>query len=148
MPATLQTSTIDLWSDDVLNDPYPAFTELREQAAAVYLEPNDVWVITRYKEIRDALADWETFTSTKVAFNEKTNEVLTGTTLASDPPLHTTLRAALRPRFSVRTTWNPNSSAIAGVASVDPSSTTITSTRAESWASTLSRAAGRNAAAL
>jgi len=102
MPATLQTSTIDLWSDDVLNDPYPAFTELREQAAAVYLEPNDVWVITRYKEIRDALADWETFTSTKVAFNEKTNEVLTGTTLASDPPLHTTLRAALSENLTPR----------------------------------------------
>ena len=102
MPATLQTSTIDLWSDEILRDPYPAFGELREQAAAVYLEPNDVWVITRYREIRDALADWETFTSTKVAFNEKTNEILTGTTLASDPPLHTTLRAALSENLTPR----------------------------------------------
>lgn len=102
MPATLQTSVIDLWSDEVLRDPYPAFTELREQAAAVYLETNDVWVITRYNEIRDTLNDWETFTSTKVAFNPQTNEVLTGTTLASDPPLHTTLRAALSENLTPR----------------------------------------------
>src|SRR4026207_1113801 len=95
MPATLQTSVIDLWSDENLRDPYPLFTELREQAAAVSLEQNDVWVITRYQQIRDVLGDWETFSSTKVAFNEKTNEILTGTTLASDPPLHTPPRAAL-----------------------------------------------------
>ena len=102
MPATLQTSVIDLWSDENLRDPYPLFTELREQAAAVYLEQNDVWVITRYQEIRDVLGDWETFSSTKVAFNEKTNEILTGTTLASDPPLHTPLRAALSENLTPR----------------------------------------------
>ena len=61
MVAVLQTSDIDLWSDEVLLDPYPVFTELREQAAAVRLEKNDVWVLTRYQEIREALGNWEAF---------------------------------------------------------------------------------------
>lgn len=102
MTATLQTSDIDLWSDETLKNPYPAFTQWREQAAAVYLETNDVWALTRYDVIRDALADWETFTSTKIAFNPQMNEVLTGTSLASDPPLHTSLRAALTENLSPR----------------------------------------------
>ena len=100
--ATMQSSSIDIWSDEVLSDPYPAFTELREQASAVFLETREVWVLTRYDAIRDALADWESFSSTKVAFNPQMNEVLTGTTLASDPPLHTTLRAALSENLTPR----------------------------------------------
>lgn len=100
--AVLQSSSIDIWSDEVLSDPYPAFTELREQAAAVHLEARDVWVLTRYAEIRDALSDWESFSSTKVAFNPQMNEVLTGTTLASDPPLHTQLRATLSENLTPR----------------------------------------------
>ena len=95
MVAVLQTSDIDLWSDEVLLDPYPAFTELREQAAAVRLEKNDVWVLTRYREIREALGNWETFSSTAVAFNPDMNGALAGTSLAADPPQHEALRSAL-----------------------------------------------------
>ncbi len=102
MIATTQTSDIDIWSDEVLADPYPAFTELREQAPVVYLPERDVWLLTRYAEIRDALGDWESFSSTKVAFNAQMNEVLTGTTLASDPPMHTQLRAALSENLTPR----------------------------------------------
>ncbi len=100
--ATMQSSSIDIWSDEVLGDPYPAFTELREQAAAVFLEARDVWVLTRYDAIREALSDWESFSSTRVAFNPQMNEVLTGTTLASDPPLHTSLRATLSENLTPR----------------------------------------------
>ncbi|WP_417563110.1 cytochrome P450 [Microbacterium sp.] len=96
------TSAMDIWSDEILADPHDAFTELREQGAAVYLESSDVWAITRYDEIRSALADWETFTSTRVAFNPQMNEVLIGTSLASDPPLHTQMRAALTENLTPR----------------------------------------------
>jgi cytochrome P450 len=102
MVAVLQTSDIDLWSDEVLLDPYPAFTELREQAAAVRLEKNDVWVLTRYQEIREALANWETFSSTAVAFNPDMNGALVGTSLATDPPQHEALRSALTENLSPR----------------------------------------------
>lgn len=102
MVAVLQTSDIDLWSDEVLLDPYPVFTELREQAAAVRLEKNDVWVLTRYQEIREALGNWEAFSSTAVAFNPDMNGALVGTSLATDPPQHEALRSALTENLSPR----------------------------------------------
>ncbi|MGM0930276.1 MAG: cytochrome P450 [Actinomycetota bacterium] len=102
MVAVLQTSDIDLWSDEVLLDPYPTFTELREHAAAVRLEKNDVWVLTRYQEIREALGNWEDFSSTAVAFNPDMNGALVGTSLATDPPQHEALRSALTENLSPR----------------------------------------------
>jgi cytochrome P450 len=89
-------SEIDLFADDILLDPYPTYRRLRDQAAVVYLPSNNVYALTRYDTIRAALADTATFSSVKaVGFNPAVNDALQGTTLASDPPEHTKLRAAL-----------------------------------------------------
>ncbi len=96
------TSDIDLWSDENLANPYPTFAELREQAAVVHLENSGVWALTRYDAIRDALANWEAFSSNAVAFNDAMNGALQGTTLATDPPAHPALRAALTENLSPR----------------------------------------------
>lgn len=100
--ATPVKSGLDLFADEVLVDPYPVYAELRELGGVVYLPENDVYVLTRYDVIRNALADWETFSSTAIGFNPMVNEALKGTSLASDPPVHTQLRATLmaglRPR--------------------------------------------------
>lgn len=96
MPGTVATSDIDLWSDENLSNPYPTYAALREQAAVVRLTQSDVYALTRYQEIRDALGDWGTFSSENaIGFNDGVNGALTGTTLATDPPLHEKLRAAL-----------------------------------------------------
>jgi cytochrome P450 len=96
MASNVATSDIDLWSDENLSDPYPTYAKLREQAAVVKLTQSDVYAITRYDQIRAALDDWESFSSVKaVGFNDGVNDALQGTTLASDPPTHTGLRAAL-----------------------------------------------------
>ena len=62
MTAVLQTpmSTLDIWSDEILADPHDAFTELREQAGAVYLEASDAWAITRYDGIVEVFDVGET----------------------------------------------------------------------------------------
>lgn len=99
---TPATSDVDLWSDEVLLDPFPTFAELREQAAAVRLERSGVWVLTRYDAIREALGDWARFSSDSVAFNDAMNQALVGTTMATDPPEHTALRAALTENLSPR----------------------------------------------
>ncbi|AGF71591.1 cytochrome P450 [Corynebacterium halotolerans] len=96
------TSTIDLFSDDVLRNTEAVFAELRELAPVVYLPANDSWVVTRYEDIRDALGDPATFSSRAVAFNEQMNEILSGTSLASDPPQHGDLRAVLTDNLSPR----------------------------------------------
>ncbi|MFC5959616.1 cytochrome P450 [Streptomyces pratens] len=95
-------SDVDLFADDVLVDPYPVYAELRELGPVVHLRENDVYALTRYDVIRDALADWESFSSTSIAFNPMANEALTGTSLASDPPVHTQLRATLTENLSPR----------------------------------------------
>ncbi|GAA2156296.1 cytochrome P450 [Actinomadura napierensis] len=96
-------SDLDLFDDTVLVDPYPSYAALRDLGAAVHLPANDVYALTRYDAIRDALGNWETFSSAgAIGFNPAVNEALTGTSLASDPPMHTRLRAALTANLSPR----------------------------------------------
>ena len=103
MTNPVATSDIDLWSDDNLSNPYPSYAILRDQAAVVKLTHSNVWALTRYAAIRDALGDWATFSSEHaVGFNEGVNQALAGTTLATDPPLHTTLRATLSENLTPR----------------------------------------------
>jgi cytochrome P450 len=96
------TSAIDLFSDEVLVDPYPHFAELRELGAVVHLPANDVYALTRYDVVRNALGDPETFSSRSIGFNPMVNEALQGTSLASDPPVHAQLRATLTENLSPR----------------------------------------------
>lgn len=99
---TIASSDVDLFDDEVLADPYPHFAKLREQGAVVRLEKNGVWALTRYDEIRDALGNWETFSSNGLAFNDAMNQALQGTSLTTDPPEHTALRAALTENLTPR----------------------------------------------
>ncbi|MEU5843666.1 cytochrome P450 [Rhodococcus sp. NPDC047139] len=102
MTSSPPTADLDLFADDILVDPYPTFTALRELAPVVYLPAHDVYALTRYDVIRDALGDPATFSSRTVGFNPAANDVLQGTSLASDPPVHTELRAALTENLSPR----------------------------------------------
>ncbi|MFD4971898.1 cytochrome P450 [Streptomyces sp. NPDC058424] len=100
--STPPTSDVDLFADEVVLDPYPVYAELRERGPVVHLPENDVYALTRYDVVRRSLADWESFSSTSIAFNPMANEALTGTSLASDPPVHTQLRATLTENLSPR----------------------------------------------
>ncbi|MER5597007.1 cytochrome P450 [Streptomyces sp. NPDC002265] len=100
--STPPTSDVDLFADDVLLDPHPVHARLRELGPVIHLPKNDVYALTRYDVIREALADWESFSSASIAFNPAANQALTGTSLASDPPVHTRLRATLTENLSPR----------------------------------------------
>ncbi|MFF7143174.1 cytochrome P450 [Streptomyces nodosus] len=100
--STPPTSDVDLFADEVVLDPYPVYAALRERGPVVHLPENDVYALTRYDVVRGTLADWESFSSTSIAFNPMANEALTGTSLASDPPVHTQLRATLTENLSPR----------------------------------------------
>ena len=103
MASSPATSDIDLFADDVLIDPYPTYAALRELGAVVHLPANDVYALTRYDVIRDALGDPVTFSSVQaIGFNDGVNEALQGTSLASDPPVHTQLRATLSANLTPR----------------------------------------------
>ena len=100
--ATQARSDLDLFSDEVMLDPYPFLAELRELAPVVYMETSDLWALTRYKHNRAAMANWQVFSSKSVAFNDTMNQVLVGTSLATDPPDHKRLRAVIMKGLSPR----------------------------------------------
>jgi cytochrome P450 len=95
--AARPSSEIDLWTEQALLDPYPLWRELRDLGAAVYLTKYGFWALPRYAEVRDALRDWRTFTSSRgVTLNDRMNETLRGIVLHTDPPEHDVLRDVLR----------------------------------------------------
>ena len=63
---------VDLWSDEILLDPYPTYARLRELGAVLYDPGHDAYVVTRYDEVRATLQDWETFSSASgVGLNDR-----------------------------------------------------------------------------
>ena len=100
MGADAPTSSLDLWSSEVLIDPWDHFRAIRDTAPAVYLEQYDVYAVGRYKDVRGVLRDWQTFTSADgVAFNDLMNEAELGTAPGSDPPEHDAVRSAMLERL-------------------------------------------------
>lgn len=103
MPMSIPTSDLDLYSDDVLTEPYEQYRRLREAGPAVWLERYNVWAITRYDAVRAVLRDWKTFSSAEgVALNDPLNTAMRGNTLASDPPLHDLLRNVVASRMTAQ----------------------------------------------
>lgn len=84
-----------------LSDPYPIFAELREKHPVHYSPERDLWVVSRYDDVRNVLLDAETFASGR-------GTVPTGFVAAKpmlitqDPPYHTHLRSAVHLSFTPR----------------------------------------------
>src|SRR3954468_17970943 len=103
MGADAPTSDLDLWSSEVLIDPWDHFRTIRDTAPAVYLERYEVYAVGRYRDVRGVLRDWQTFTSADgVAFNDLMNETEMGTAPGSDPPEHDAFRSAMLERLRLR----------------------------------------------
>src|SRR5436309_15641673 len=100
MGAEAPTSQLDLWSTEVLLDPWEEFRTIRDTAPVVYLERYDVYAVGRYRDVRGVLRDWQTFTSADgVAFNDLMNEAEMGTAPGSDPPEHDAVRSVMLERL-------------------------------------------------
>lgn len=90
---------IDPFSETFLANPYPAHETLREAGAVTWLPDYHVAAAARYDEVRQALTDWETFSSARgvgyADFQRHGRFRLPSIILESDPPQHTRSRAAL-----------------------------------------------------
>jgi cytochrome P450 len=94
---------VDIYSDEVIQDPYPHYRRIRDLGAAVWLPANDLWAIGRHADVREGLADHENFRSGNgVSGNEAANRIAPGNLLASDPPLHDHLRRIVAAPLSPR----------------------------------------------
>lgn len=84
-----------------IDDPYPVFDELRKNHPVFYGAERDLWVVSRYEDVRAVLLDAETFASGM-------GTVPTGFVaikpmmISRDPPYHTKLRGAVHPTFTPR----------------------------------------------
>lgn len=84
-------------------DPYPAYARLRDEFPLYYIERHNVWALSRYADVRDALRDWETFSSAQgVELGTYVQFFGEGSIQELDPPHHDVLRKVLAPRFMNR----------------------------------------------
>ncbi|GAB2898259.1 cytochrome P450 [Streptomyces mayteni] len=96
MTPTIPRSDIDLWSEEVIKAPYAAYRELRDLGPAVWLERYQVYAVTRYDDVYEALHDHDSFASgSGVALNERLNQKMKGSALVSDPPYHDHVRGVM-----------------------------------------------------
>ena len=102
-PVAMPESDIDLFSDEVLRDPYPTYAQLRATGPVVRMTRHDFVAVTRYAEVRQVLGDHERFVSGRgVGFNDGFNQVRSSSIIASDPPRHTMLRSVVGDRLGPR----------------------------------------------
>lgn len=67
-------SEIDLYDEQVLLDPYPAYRSLRDLGPAVWLEKYDVYVLARFENAQEAMRDCQTFYSAQGVMMESAYE--------------------------------------------------------------------------
>ena len=75
-----------------VDDPFPAFRRLRDEAPVYKLLREEIWVISRYADVEASMMDWRTFSSAKgnVIYEDPARIGRTLTT--NDPPRHDQLR--------------------------------------------------------
>jgi cytochrome P450 len=107
-----------MFSDEFTQNPYPIFATLRaEQPVSMVVTPDGVraWVITRYADVRDALADPRLSRDIgrlyqalgrQIGRELKPADEITNHLANSDPPRHTPLRKALAFAFTPRRVAN------------------------------------------
>jgi cytochrome P450 len=97
--ADVAASDIDPFSPEVLADPYPHHESLREAGPVVWLSRYRLWAMARHAEVRDALADWRTYSSAAgVGIQDARKEKLwrpLSILLETDPPLHDRTRRVM-----------------------------------------------------
>lgn len=84
---------VDLFSDAAILEPYENYRMIRDAGAVVWLSREDMYAIGRYEPVVAALRNHQLFSSASgVAMDAEVNAGSVGTMIASDPPLHDTLR--------------------------------------------------------
>jgi len=95
----------------VMADPYPYYRHLRAHAPCYHNAARGMYVLSRYQDVRAALADTDAFSSTQgVGYERRPVPMM----IAYDPPEHTRLRRLVASRFTPRAlaAWEPRIEAV------------------------------------
>jgi cytochrome P450/ferredoxin-NADP reductase len=83
--------------------PYDVYAQLREQAPVYYNPRRDLWVLSRYADVRQCLADHEHFVNALGNDMDGTHDSYgPGNLIALDEPHHSVIREVVQPSFSGR----------------------------------------------
>lgn len=83
--------------------PYDVYAQLREQAPVYYNSRRDLWVLSRYAEVKECLADHEHFVNALGNDMDGTHDSYgPGNLIALDEPHHSVIRQVVQPSFGGR----------------------------------------------
>ena len=117
-PRTIRpVTTFEVFDPAVLADPHPEYARLRAEPGLAYVPLLDAWAVSRYADVTAVLRDPLLFSSAKgmgemmsmvsdVPLTEDGREMGAGSLgrslIASDPPVHTTMRRLVNRGFTPR----------------------------------------------
>jgi cytochrome P450 len=102
MSVHVPVSTVDVFSDEVLHDPYDCYRTLRDAGSVVYFQKYGCYALTRFATVRDALRDFRAFSSARgIGFNDIINAPSPGNILYLEPPEHSEARRAMIARLGL-----------------------------------------------
>ena len=92
----------DLYSPDIDANPFPYYETLREQYPCYWSESGKFWILSRYDDIVQAGANWQTFSSSHGNLIDEIPGRAGATLGTTDPPRHDRLRALSQAAFMRR----------------------------------------------
>ena len=92
----------DLYSPEIDANPFPHYETLREQHPCYWSEGANAWILSRYADIVQAGADWQTFSSSHGNLIDEIPGRAGATLGTTDPPRHDRLRALSQAAFMRR----------------------------------------------
>lgn len=92
----------DPYAYETHEDPYPIYQALRDHAPAYVDEEHGFWALSRHADVRAAIDDWRTFSSTGGITLERGPDAVEPMLIEMDPPRHTEMRALVSRSFTPR----------------------------------------------
>ncbi len=84
-----------------VEDPYPLYARLRDEAPAYHNPDRDFWALSRFEDVQAAARDWETFSSEPCVDPDYVGVRLRlNSFLDLDPPMHDLLRRIVKAHFT------------------------------------------------
>lgn len=98
-PSAADEIPYDLFAPGVLADPYPWYRALRAHSPVHYVAERDIWVLSRFADVKAALLNHQAFSSADgITYGRQS----TGDIITSDPPAHTRMRRLVNRMFTPR----------------------------------------------
>jgi hypothetical protein len=94
------------YSPAVDADPFPLYRILREEHPCFWSADANMWVLSRYADIMEALSSWQIYSSAKGNLMDELPQRAGATLGTTDPPRHDRLRALIQYAFTKRNLEN------------------------------------------